>query len=105
MSKKKSKSSIIVVSQTTDGKPVVDGIWAFYETHGLPMDIIFDACLRKGWVPDWVLLYKQMRSSGMEHSRIISKLEESIIDSFGKDFCDVVISTLDKIFNPPQENL
>jgi hypothetical protein len=34
----------------------------------------------------------------MEHERIISKLEEAISDSFGKEFSDRVILTLNKIF-------
>lgn len=102
--KKKSEYPIYQVGLTTDNKIVVDGIWDMYETHGLPMDIILDLCLRKNWVPDWIALHKSMIASGMEHSRILSKLEEAINDSFGKEFCDVVISRLDQIFNPPQEH-
>lgn len=101
MSKNKgSKNYIVIIGETTDGKKVVDGIWKTFETHGLPLDIIFTLCIRKEWMPDWIELYKQMRHSGMEHSRITSKLEEAINDSFGKDFCDVVISRLDQIFKP-----
>jgi hypothetical protein len=96
--KKKNDNPIHQVGETTDGKPVVDGIWKTYETHGMPLDILFTLCLRKNYVPDWISLYKQMRHSGMEYSRIISKLEEAINDSFGKEFCDVVISRLDQIF-------
>ena len=96
--KKKSENPIHIVGETTDGKDVIDGVWKTYETHGLPLNIILDLCIRKNWVPDWISLYKQMRYSGMQHSRILSKLVEAINDSFGKEFCDVVISRLDQIF-------
>ena len=96
---------IDVIGKTTDGKGVVNGVWKTFETYGLPLDIIFEVCLRKGCVPDWIELYKQMLISGMEHGRILSKLEEAINDSFGKEFGAVVISRLDKIFNSTGNSL
>jgi hypothetical protein len=95
---KKSRNYIIQVGETIEGKIVVDGIWKTFETHGLPLDVILTLCLTKKWVPDWIMLYTQMISSGMEHDRILSKLVEAINDSFGKEFCDVVISRLNQIF-------
>lgn len=100
MSKQRITNYIVVIGETTDGKQLIDGVWKTFETHGLPLDIIFDVCIRRGWVPDWIELYKQMRQSNMEHGRILSKLEEAINDSFGKEFCGVVIFRLDKIFKP-----
>jgi hypothetical protein len=100
--KNKSECPICLVGETTDSRRLVDGVWAMYETYGLPLDIIFDLCIQKEWMPDWMALYKQMCGSGMKHSRILSKLEESINDSFGKEFCDVVIFRLDQIFQPQQ---
>jgi len=87
-----------MVGKTPEDKSVVDGIWKSYETHGLPLDSIFDVCIHKGWIPDWHALYIQMIASGMGHERILSKLEEAINDSFGKEFGDVVISRLDQFF-------
>jgi len=83
---------------TSDNKKAVAGIWKTFETHGIPLDIIFTICMRKESVPDWILLYNEMKLSGMKHTRIISKLEEAISDSFGKEWSDVVISRLDKQF-------
>src|SRR5271165_4249075 len=103
MSKKKPKNHIIFVGETSDGKKLVDGIWKTFETHGLPLDIIFTICISKNWMPDWIALYTQMVASGMEHSRIISKLEEAINDSFGKEFCEVVIFKLNQIFNQQEQ--
>lgn len=96
----KDKALFTLIGITEADEYVVDGAWKMYETHGLPLDIIFDACIRKNCIPDWVLLYKQMRISGMKHDRIFSKLEEAILDSYNQRYCDVVLSTLDKIFGP-----
>jgi alanyl-tRNA synthetase len=82
---------ITVVGRTTDGKLVVDGIWKCFETYGLPFDVLFEVCLRKGWVPDWRLLHNQMVRSGVDRERALSKLSEAICDTFGKAFCDEVI--------------
>jgi hypothetical protein len=96
-----SKNDIIfAIGETTDGKVLVAGVFAFYETHGLPLDVILSLCIQKNWMPCWMTLYKDMLKAGMKHDRILSKLEEAISDSFGKAFCDVVIFRLDNIFNP-----
>lgn len=96
------KILITQIGETTDNKTVVAGVWAFYETHGLPLDVILSLCIQKNWMPCWTSLYKDMLSAGMKHGRILSKLEESISDSYGKAFCDVVISRLNNIFTPQE---
>jgi hypothetical protein len=89
---------ILIQSGVSGDKPVMSGIYKFYETHGLPLDVIFSLFIEKGYVPDWIDLYKSAKNAGMKHDRIISKLEESISDSYGKEFCEKVISVLDSIF-------
>ena len=103
MPKKHKQNYIYIVGYTTNNEVVVGGLWKTYETYGLPLDVIFDVCIRRNWIPSWIDLYKDMIDSKMEHGRIISKLEEAINDSFGKDYCGAVISRLEKIFKP-QEN-
>ncbi len=104
MSHRKNKNTgLIKVGITTDNKPVISGIYKFYETHGLPLDIIFDIFIRKEWVPDWISLYQDALAAGMQHDRILSKLEEAINDSFGKEWAAVVIFRLDNIFAPKEE--
>ncbi len=46
----------------------------------------------------WVDFYKEARYAGMEHDRILSKLEEAICDVWGKDFYEVVESRLNDVF-------
>ena len=94
----KDKALFTLTGITEANEEVVDGAWKMYESHGLPLDMIFDVFIQKKWIPDWIMLYRHMRTSGMKHDRIFSKLEEAIQDSYGKNYCDVVIFTLDKIF-------
>lgn len=93
------KNYLVQVGETTDNKKVVAGVWKTFETHGLPLDIIFTLCIRKNYVPDWVALYKEMKASGMQHDRALSKLEEAICDSYGKEFSDKITSTLESIYH------
>jgi alanyl-tRNA synthetase len=83
---------------TTDGKPVFSKVYKFYETHGLPLSVILQGFADKGWMVDWLDFYQAALSGGMKHDRILSKLEEAISDSYGKEFCQHVISTLDNLF-------
>lgn len=99
MSPKKSESLIYIVGYTEANETVVGGLWRLYETHGLPLDVIFDVCMQRKWIPGWIDLYEDMKKSGMQHSRILSKLEEAINDSFGKEYCAVVIFRLSEIYN------
>lgn len=84
---------------TSEGNLVISGVYKLYETIGLPLDVIFTCFRERNWVPDWIDFYLGAVASGMEHTRIISKLEEAISDSFGKEWADVVISRLNIVVN------
>jgi len=55
--------------------------------------------IEKELVPSWVDLYKDMRLSGITHDRIISMLQDSISDSYGKEWSMNFISQLNKVFD------
>jgi alanyl-tRNA synthetase len=101
---KKTKAQFIQSGITEDNKLVFSNVYKFYETHGLPLDVIFNIFLDKGYLPDWIDFYKSALSAGMQHTRIISKLEEAICDSFGNEFSDVVIFRLDNLFKNKDNN-
>lgn len=101
--KNKNKTGLYQTGITTDDKSVMAGCFTFYETQGLPLDVLFTTFIMKGWVPDWIDFYKSALAAGMEHDRILSKLEEAVSDSFGKEWTEVVILRLNQIFGPPQE--
>lgn len=85
---------IRVVGETTDGKPVVDGVYRFYETHGVPLDVVLEGLKLRGMVPCWVSLYREARAAGMKHDRIVSKVEAAIADSYGSEVKIAVVSGL-----------
>ncbi len=92
------RTSLQTVGKTAEGKEVVAGLYKIHADEGIPLDMVFNYCLENNIVPDWISLYKDARSQGMKHDRIISKLEESIIESFGSKWAETVISTLNKVF-------
>lgn len=89
--------SCIIRGQTTDGKMVLAGIFKFYETEGVPLDIFFQLMQERNAIPCWKSLYREAREAKMTHERIISMLDSAISDSFGPFFRDEVISTLEKL--------
>jgi hypothetical protein len=97
--KNKQKGLLFQTGVTPDDKRVMGGCFSFYETYGLPLNVIFISFQEKDCIPDWIDFYLTALAAGMEHGRILSKLEEAISDSFGKEFCDVIISRLDKMFS------
>jgi hypothetical protein len=93
-----SKTPITLIGLTKDNKALIDGVWEAYATLGIPLEIVFEACIRNNWMPDWILLHQQMLSSGIQHSRVISTLEHPLTDAFGFEFASVVIQRLNTIY-------
>lgn len=89
---------MIQIGRTSDGKRVFSGLYKFYETVGLPLDTLLSCFKEKDILPDWLDFYQAAKKAGMEHGRIISKLEADISDAFGKELADQVISQLNNIF-------
>ena len=92
------ESMLECTGMTTDGKRVIGGVYQFYETTGLPLDVIFEHLRIKNSVVNWIYFYKDAIAAGMKHQRILSKLEESICDVWGKVFSDEVKDKLNLIF-------
>ncbi len=85
-----------IVGQTTDGKLVVSKVYLFFETHGIPLDVLFGLLLERGFLPSWEHFYREALSAGMKHERILAKLEEALADSYGPAFKDEVLQRLQK---------
>jgi hypothetical protein len=102
---RKKKNPLKQVGTTPEGKKVYKGLYKFYETYGLPLDVILTVFQSKDWVPDWIDFYIGAIAAGMEHDRIISKLEADISDSFGKIHADAVILRLNEIFKAAPEKI
>lgn len=89
-----------VVGNTAAGVPVLAGVYRFFETHGLPLDVVLTVLRERGALPCWCSFYREAAAAGMKHERIISKLDEAIADAYGPAFRDVVIDKLRKEFGP-----
>lgn len=85
-----------IVGITTDGKKVVSGIGKFYFEHGLPLVFIFDKLKERNALPSWIHLVSELKENGMTNERIIHLLNEHIFDSYGGEFRDHIIYTLQK---------
>lgn len=57
---------------TTEGKVVVTGIYKFYSTHGIPLDVIFFSLQQRDMVPDWLDFFDQAISiGGMKPEKVL----------------------------------
>jgi len=86
-----------ITGKTEDNEFIVAGVFRFYETTGLPLDIIFDCLRQKKTIPDWLTFYVEALRAGMKHDRIISKLDSAMADIYGTEFRDVVIERIEMI--------
>ena len=85
---------IEVVGKTPEGHRVVKGVFSFYETEGIPLDVLFDTLKDKGAIPDWPTFVLEAVEAGMKVPRILSMLDTAIADSYGPTLRDVVLFRL-----------
>jgi hypothetical protein len=98
MSKRAHKSPLPVIGQTHEGRLlVVNGVYALYETHGLPFDVIFGALKDRGLIPSWLHVYRDARKAGIAHDRLLGQLDPAIVDSYGTTFRDGILKTLGQL--------
>ncbi len=88
---------IKLYGKTIDEQLVIRGTYAFYETYGIPLDVLFEVLKSHKCIPDWIDFVKEAKDAGMNISRIISKLDEAITDSYGSTMRDVVIKRIEKL--------
>lgn len=86
------------VGATTDGKPTMAGVYRLMETEGIPLEVILMGLREKGFVISWMHFYQEAASAGMEHGRILSRLDPAIVDGGHEpEFRDYVIRALNKL--------
>lgn len=69
------------VGTTIDGRPVVAGLFALHETHGLPLDVVIAECLAAGSEPSWAHMLGDAIGVGMRLDRAVSKLQAAAADA------------------------
>lgn len=74
---------IVEIGKTKNGESIVGGVYAFYETHGVPLsDILF-----RLWnsyqrtLPDWERLIDDMTLAGRPRQRSIDTVSAAIADA------------------------
>lgn len=87
-----------IKGKTVEGKPVISGLFKFYETEGIPLEAVFAGVKVNGLVPCWMSFHQEARTAGMSHARILSKLEPALDDSFGYTFRCKVMEGLNALY-------
>lgn len=87
-----------VIGKTTDGKWVVKGVFKLFDTTGIPLFMLFDLCEQSNYLPSWIEFYNDAVNGQWKHKTIINRLEEAITDVYGKEYADVVVGRLNKMF-------
>lgn len=97
------KNNLIrVVGKTTDEKTVVAGLFAAFDTNGFPFYASFQICKEGNMMVDWLELYSQAMTAKWKYETLRLRLEYSIVDTWGQEFCDVILERLDD-FHEAQE--
>lgn len=90
---------IKIVGKTLGNKLVVSGLFRLFETDGIPLEIIFQVAITNNCIPCWLSFYKEAKAAGMQHDRILSRLEPAISDSYGLEWANHVIETLTILYD------
>jgi len=61
----------------------VRGVFDFYETFGLPLDMILDRLRQHGLQPDWKHLLQRMTDAGWHPDRSYRRLRQLVGDVYG----------------------
>lgn len=87
-----------IAGYTTDGKVVIKGIFRFFETTGLPLDVIIHSLKDRDCIPSWYDYFLEAKAAGIPPERIKSRLEEAILDVYGRKYWEGVKERLEKFF-------
>lgn len=75
------KRLLKVVGRDSTGKTLYRGVFAFYETHGLPLsDMLFHMWERDA-LPDFVQLMRDMHAAGRPWNRCLESIEAAVHDA------------------------
>lgn len=82
MGRRSKRADLKLVGKTPEGGLIIGNVFAFYETHGLPLsDILFRLWCNDGCLPDWVGLVNDMVKSGRPLDRTIETISAAVHDA------------------------
>lgn len=80
---------------TTDGRPVVAGLYAFYETHGVALGLVVEALHARGAAPDWADFYHAARAAGVGRESVREKVRAAVAEVHGPGASEYAFAALD----------
>lgn len=81
MSRRSTKAKLTFSGKTPEGLLVVGNIYAFYETHGVPLADIMFRLWQKDSLPDWIELINDMVKAGRPMDRAILTVIGAVQDA------------------------
>lgn len=79
-----------------DGVVVVDGVYALYETTGIPLSEIIAALWQRGMIPSWVDLVHQQALAGRKLHSVVETTASAVVeaDCYPPDMRDGITQTM-----------
>jgi hypothetical protein len=68
----------------------VKGLLKLYDTGGLPLAEVLSGCVESSLQPCWMSFVGECLEQGWSKKTIESRLQESIVDVYGKDYWNEV---------------
>jgi len=90
---------MVISGKTTDGRYVVKGLFKLFDEKGIPIYVIFEGCINRNLLPDWIGFYHEAVVHGWKHKTVINRLKDNMMDIYEPGFIDVVIDKLENLFN------
>ena len=91
------RTTLHQVGVTADGRRVYGGVFAMYDTHGLPLDVLFGEALRRGHAIAWLDFYDDALRAGWKRKRILDAIDYGLRDAVHPELADVVRARLDQL--------
>jgi hypothetical protein len=83
---RRKRIKLVPAGKTKDGKLVVRGVFAFFDTYGLPLDVAVERLRVEGLVPDWCELYDSCIKAGWRPTSTFERLLALVGDVYGPTF-------------------
>ena len=87
---------------TEDNRQVIQGVFKYVETRGIPLEIIITVFDQQGLVIDWIDFYEQSQKCGWLIKTTINKIEAALLDTKGKEYTDIILDRLKFYIGQPK---
>jgi alanyl-tRNA synthetase len=86
-----------IIGETADGRPLVDGVFSLYDTHGVPLDVLLGHILDRGWMIAWLDFAAEARAAGWKRRRVMVAVEHALRDAGHGALADIVLPRMEKL--------